>query len=423
MTDAPAPFSPATRRAVVGLGITQILAWGSVYYVIGVIGPTLSAGLGVSSTLIYGGFSLSLIVGAVLAPAVGRAIDRIGGRRVMSAGSLIAALGLAIAASAQGPIGYLSSCVVLGVAISTTLYDAAFASITQIAGRRARRAITLLTLFGGFASTVAWPLTTWLASVWGWRETYWFYAAAHVLICLPVHWFWLADGPDQAAFAAPAETAAAEREGVMQGPGRRVAFWLFALALTANSFVFSGLSAHFISMLGGLGLTASMAVLVGMAIGPAQVLARVLEMASDSRHDALAVGRTSAALLPVGVACLMLAAVHPAAAFAFALTYGLANGLITIAKGAMTLHLFGSQSYGATLGLLSLPSLAARAAAPAIFSLVNETSGISATLVICLVVALGGLAAMETVTRLARRPAVDKAVGKAVDGMGTAGPT
>jgi MFS family permease len=403
VTSTPAPLSPAARRAVVGLGITQILAWGSVYYVIGVIGPTLVAALGLSSTLVYGGFSLSLVVGALLAPATGRAIDRIGGRKVMAAGSVVAASGLAVAANAQGAAGYLASCVLLGVAVATTLYDAAFAAITQIAGRQARRAITLLTLFGGFASTLAWPLTTWLASVWGWRETYWFYAAAHLLVCLPVHWLLLADGPDQRAFDAPKESAQAERDGAMRGPARRAAFWLFGLALTANSFVFSGLSAHFIAMLGTLGLAERTAVLVGMAIGPMQVLARVLEMASAARHDALAVGRASAALLPVGVGCLALAALHPAAAFAFAVAYGLANGLITIAKGAMTLHLFGSAGYGATLGLLSLPSLAARAAAPTIFSFTNETAGVGATLALCVAAALGGLAAMEGVARLARR--------------------
>lgn len=388
---------------MIGLGITQILAWGSVYYVIGVIGPTLVAALGLSATLIFGGFSLSLVIGAALAPATGRAIDRIGGRRVMAAGSVVAAAGLAVAALAQGAAGYLLSCALLGVAIATTLYDAAFAALAQIAGRQARRAITVLTLFGGFASTVAWPLTTWLAAAWGWRETYWFYAAAHLLVCLPVHWLLLADGPDQAAFAAPAAEAQAERDGVMRGPARRAAFWLFGLALTANSFVFSGLSAHFIAMLGTLGLSERMAVAVGMAIGPMQVLARLLEMASAARHDALAVGRVSASLLPLGVGCLMLAAFHPLAAFAFAVTYGLANGLITIAKGAMTLHLFGSAGYGATLGLLSLPALAARAAAPTVFSLSNEAAGIGATLTLCLVAAVGGLAAMEMVVRMARR--------------------
>lgn len=401
MTNPRPALSPAARLAVIGLGVTQIVAWGSVYYMIGVIGPTLAEALGARPATIYGGFSLSLVIGALLAPAVGRGIDRFGGRRVMAGGSVVAAMGLALAGLAQGPAGYLLSCVVLGVALAATLYDPAFAALTQIAGRGGRRAITLLTLFGGFASTLFWPLTSWLVATIGWRETYGLYALAHLLICLPIHWRMLVDEPDQTAFAAEAVGGEAEREGALQGGARRAAFWLFALALTANSFVFSGLSAHFIVMLGEMGLSERAAVLVGMAIGPAQVLARLVEMGSAQRHGAAIVGRVSAGLLPLGVVALMLTAVHPLAAAAFALSYGAANGLITIAKGAMTLELFGARGYGATLGALSLPSLAARAAAPTLFALTNR-AGVETTLALCLGLALAGFAAMEAVARMTK---------------------
>jgi MFS family permease len=404
VTDSPAPLSPAARRAVIGLGLTQIIAWGSLYYAIGVLGPTLAQALELSATAIYGGYSLSLAAGALLAPAIGRAIDRHGGRRVMTAGSAVAALGLALAAQAQGAASYFLACVVLGVGVGATLYDAAFAALTQIAGRRARRAITLLTLFGGFASTVFWPLTSWLLTLTGWREIFWLYAGAHLLACLPAHWLLLADEPDQAAFAAPAESALAERDGALRGRSRRAAFWLFALALTAQSFAFAGLAAHLMPVLGGVGLDARAAVIVGMAIGPAQVLARLIEMLSGTRHDALSVARTSAVLLLVGVGCLALAkAMHPAAAFAFALAYGLGNGLSTIAKGAVTLHLFGSARYGRTLGELSAPSLAARSAAPTVFSLINASQGLGATLALCLALSAVGLAATEMLVRIGRR--------------------
>lgn len=412
MTDPRPALSPAARRAVIGLGVTQIIAWGSVYYMIGVIGPTLSDALGARPAVIYGGFSLSLVIGALLAPAVGRGVDRFGGRRVMAGGSVVAAIGLALTGLAQGPAGYGVACVVLGVAIAATLYDPAFAALTQIAGRGGRRAITLLTLFGGFASTLFWPLTSWLVAVIGWRETYALYAAAHVAICLPIHWRLLADEPDQSAFAAAAEDGETAREGLLQGGARRAAFWLFALALTANSFVFSGLSAHFIVMLGAMGMSERTAVLVGMAIGPSQVLARLVEMGSASRHGATFVGRVSAGLLPLGVVLLMLTAIHPLAAVGFALSYGAANGLITIAKGAVTLELFGARGYGATLGALSLPSLAARAAAPTLFALTNR-AGVETTLVLCLALALAGFAAMEAVARMAR--AVNGPVDSSVD--------
>lgn len=404
-----APLPHDVRRAVVGLGVTQILAWASVYYAIGASGPTLAEALGLSSTLVYGGFSLALVVGALLAPAVGRAVDRLGGRRVLGAGSLIAALGLALSGLAQGLASWLLACVVIGAAIATSLYEPAFAALVQIAGQRGRRAITLVTLFGGFASTLSWPLTTWMVETIGWRSGYFVYAAVNLLVCLPIHLAVLGDAPDQAAFTSQGGRAS-DADGVLAGRARSVAFWLFALVLTANSFVFAGLSAHFIAVLGGLGLDARTAVLVGMAVGPSQVLARLIEMLSGARHGVLAVGRASAALLPVGVGLLWLVPALPAAAFGFALAYGLANGLITIAKGAIPLHLFGSRGYGAIIGRLSAPSLAARAAGPLLFAFAAERAGVAALLTMSSVMAAMGLISMEILHRLAGSGAVDHPV-------------
>jgi hypothetical protein len=323
----------------------------------------------------------------------------------MSAGSLVAAFGLAMCGGAQGAWSYGLACLALGAAAALTLYDAAFAALVQIAGRNGRRAITLLTLFGGFASTVSWPLTTFLADALGWRETYFVYAAAQIALCLPIHWTVLADAPDQRRFAAdgPAPAAEPASEGELSGSARRVAFWLFAIVLTVNSFVFSGLSVHFLAALDAIGLDRPTAVAVGMAIGPAQVLGRVLEMLSGGRHEALTIGRASAAALPVGVACLFAVPAAPAAAFAFALAYGLANGLMTIAKGAVALALFGSRGYGEMLGRLAAPSLAARAAAPIVFSMVIDAGGVGTMIGLSLAVATLGWAAMEGLTRLARR--------------------
>lgn len=392
---AAAPLPPAVRRAIVGLGVSQIVAWGSVYYIIGVIGPTLVGALGLSPEFVYGGFSASLVVSALAAPAVGRTIDRLGGRRVMSLGSLVAAAGLALTGAATGPWSYGLACLVLGLAAALTLYDPAFASLVQLAGRRGRRAITLLTLFGGFASTVSWPLTSLLDAQLGWRATYFLYAAAHLAICLPIHWRLLADAPDQRGFADAPAPAESPTDGELHGAARRAAFWLFAGVITVNSFVFSGLSVHFLAALGELGLDRASAVVIGMAIGPAQVLGRLVEMASGERHEAITVGRVSALCLPVGVAFLFLVPVAGWTAFLFALAYGLANGLITIAKGAVTLALFGSRGYGATLGALATPSLVARAAAPILFAAVMSGAGTRIMLAMALAVACAGLLAME----------------------------
>lgn len=410
MTQADSPrarrATPQVRRAIVGLGVTQIIGWGSVYYAIGIIGPIVAEAIGVSRDFIYAGYSFSLVVGALAAPRIGALIDSHGGRRMMSAGSLVAAGGLLLAGLASGPLSYLVSCLVLGFASGMTLYDPAFASLAQIAGRDSRRAITLLTLWGGFASTVSWPLTSWLAEHAGWRETYFIYAAANLLICLPIHWTILADAPDQHLFESKAETKPADKlhlDGDLQGAPRRAAFWLFVLVLTANSYVFSGMSVHFIPALGELGVDRATAVAVGMAIGPSQVLGRILEISFGGRFSSVAVGRVSAFLLPVGVCCFLAAMFTPLAAFAYAASYGMANGLITIAKGAIPLALFGSRGYGATLGALTLPSQTARASAPVVFSFLLTSGGATVMLLVALAVALIGFAAMEAMALIHRR--------------------
>jgi MFS family permease len=412
-TEPPPHLPRDVRHAVIGLGVTQILSWAGVYYAIGATGPAISASLGLAPTLVYGGFSLSLVVGAALAPLVGRSVDRLGGRRVMTTGSLVATLGLALCGLAQGAASWLIACVALGAAVAMTLYEPAFASLVQIAGRQGRRAITLVTLFGGFASTLSWPLTNWLTATFGWREAYFVYAVCMALICLPIHISVLKDAPNQQAFPKPdTEKISPESvtDGTLGGRAKFLAFWLFALVLTANSLVFSGLSAHFVAIFGGLGFDARTAVFVGMMVGPAQVLARLIEMISGARHGALAVGRASAMLLPVGAALLLLVTTAPAAAFGFALAYGLANGLITIAKGAIPLHLFGSSGYGAIIGKLSAPSLAARAAGPLLFASVLERAGVWPLLWICLGTAFIGLISMEFLNSMACRSSVDKAV-------------
>lgn len=403
---------PAIRRAIVGLGVTQIVGWGSVYYAIAIIGPVVAEALGLSRDFIYAGYSFSLVVGALAAPKIGALVDRLGGRVMLSAGSLVAATGLVLAGSATGPVSYFLSCLVLGFASGMALYDPAFAALAQIAGKDSRRAITLLTLWGGFASTVSWPLTAWLTEAVGWRETYFIYAAINLLVCLPVHWSVLAGAPDQAVFALPGETKAADRlrlDGDLQGGARRAAFWLFVAVLTANSYVFAGLSVHFITAFGELGVDRATAVAVGMAVGPSQVFGRILEMTFGGRFSAVAVGRASAFLLPVGVCFFIGALLTPTAAFAYAVAYGMANGLITIAKGAIPLTLFGARGYGAMLGALSLPSQTARAAAPLIFSFVLSAGGAVFALQTALAVALLGFVAMEVLALIHRRSSLARA--------------
>src|SRR5262245_28592030 len=176
-------------RAVLVLGVTEILAWGASFYPPVLTVPLIAHERGWSVTFAMGGFSLALLTAGVVSPRVGKLIDRHGGHRVMPIGSLIAALGLALLVYADHPAAYLAVWLLLGVATAATLYDPAFATLGRIFGAAARRPITALTLAGGFASTASWPATHVLLEAVGWRGTYLVYAALLALVAAPLHAF------------------------------------------------------------------------------------------------------------------------------------------------------------------------------------------------------------------------------------------
>ena len=176
-------------RAVLVLGVTQILAWGAIFYPPVLTVPLIAAERGWSITFAMGGFSLALLTAGLASPRVGWLIDRHGGHAVMAVGALIGALGLVGLVYADHPLAYLAVWMLLGVAIAASLYDPAFATLGRIFGAAARRPITALTLAGGFASTVSWPVTHLLIQWVGWRGAYLVYAALLVLIAAPLYAF------------------------------------------------------------------------------------------------------------------------------------------------------------------------------------------------------------------------------------------
>ena len=182
---------PATH-AVLALGFTQIIAWGTTLYALGVLGKPIAADTGWSQSLVFGGLTVGLLVSSAASTWVGRLIDRRGGRLVMSAGSVLIAIGLVVLSQVTHPYAYLAVWAFLGLAMRMSLYDAAFAALVQVAPSRGRRAISYLTLFGGLASTVFWPIGHELNAIYGWRTTLLIFAAINLLVCLPLHWFGLA---------------------------------------------------------------------------------------------------------------------------------------------------------------------------------------------------------------------------------------
>ncbi len=356
-------------RLVLGLGTTQMLGWGCSYYLPAILAAPIAAELGLGTASVFAAFSWALVVSALTGPLSGRAIDRWGGRRMMSAASLGMACGLALLSQAQGPVLLFLAWTVIGLSMSAGLYEAAFATLVQFYGRAARRPITGITLMGGLASTLSWPLTAWLEARWGWREACLVWAALQLLVCLPLH----ARLPAPAKMPLPAdgpEAAAPEPAwaSATLAPGQQArAAVLLSCVFGLTWFISTAMAAHLPGLLQAQGLSLATALLLGSLIGPAQVAGRMAEYSLLRRLHPLASARLAGALHPLGAA-LFLGLGAPLGV-AFTLLHGVGNGVLTIAQGTLPLALFGPQGYGLRQGLLMLPARFAQAAAPFVFGL------------------------------------------------------
>ncbi|MGZ8254563.1 MAG: MFS transporter, partial [Burkholderiaceae bacterium] len=277
------PSTPPPSRAAFGivcaLGIAQIISWGSLYYAFSFLITPLMQASGGTKPSVFAAFSFGLLVSGLLSAPVGALIDRVGGRGVMTAGSIVGAVLLALLSQVHSVFALYAVWAGLGVVMAATLYDPAFAVITRLFASDYRRAITMLTLFGGFASTVFWPLTQFLIAEIGWRNALLVLALLNLVVCAPLHW-WVLPGngggsgrPWVAGRAAPGAFRAALRTPV---------FYLLTIAFTGNALVFSATQVHLMSMLQDKQLSAGSAALVGAMIGPMQVTGRVLELAFAS---------------------------------------------------------------------------------------------------------------------------------------------
>lgn len=389
----PAPRGRYDLRLIVALGVTQVAGYGCLYYAFAVLAPAITASLGWSPEWTYGGFAIGLLIGGLAAPVAGRLIDHYGTRLVMTIGSVLAGLSLFALAEARGPVSYFGAMIALEIVSRMVLYDAAFTALTQARGTGARRAISQLTLIGGFASTLFWPLTTALMGSLDWRDIYRLYAVVQFALCVPLHWM-LLPAPVRAALSAASADAPVSAPTVyLEGDARRRAFVLLALAFSLQGFVVSAMSVHMLTLLQGMGLSAVVAVTIGAMVGPSQVAGRLVEMLFGTSLDPVTTAWTSAALMPFGFLLLMLGSTTATLAGLFAIAYGISMGLSSIVRGTVPLRLFGPAGYGAMLGKLSAPGLVVKAAAPLVFAILIERAGLmSSTLLLVILSALAAFA-------------------------------
>ena len=351
------------RTLVTALGVAQIVSWGTLFYSIAVLGPPMAHALGVSDVMLYGSFTAGLFLSGIASPWVGRRIDRDGGRAVLAGGSILGTLACALLAASINGAMMLAGWLVAGIAMAACLYDPAFATLFRVSGSSYRRAVTALTLFGGFASTVFWPLSQYLLEVGGWRLAFAVHAALNAALCLPLHRLFV-PGPGTRALAAASHE---QRESGVAAPGTFV--WL-AAAFAIAAFLASAVSSHLVVLLASGGLASRDAVLVGALIGPMQVAGRVMEFAFSNRWSPIMVGTLAFTLLASALVVLCLVRGIWIIALAFALLYGWANGVMTIVRGTVPGVLFGARDYGALLGRLAQPQFILKAFAPVALTLV-----------------------------------------------------
>ena len=370
---AAGPLGPAAGplAVVVALGTAQTVAWASSYYLPAILAAPIARDLGLAPTYVFGALSGALVISGLLGPRVGHAIDTFGGRGLLAISNLVFVAGLLLLSVAHGVAVLIAAWMVLGIGMGMGLYEAAFATLARIYGANARRTITGITLIAGFASTLGWPLTTWLASEYGWRLACQVWAVIHIGLALPLNL--------SLPRAVPLDHESRPGPGASRPPGRQSeTFVMVVLAymLAATSFVSSGVSAILPTMLVAFGATPAQALVAGALIGPAQVGARLLEAGWLGRFHPLLSTRLAILMNPLGIVALV--AGGPFLAPVFAVLYGAGNGIITIARGTLPLALFGPSGFGRRVGMISLPSRATGAFAPLTLGLMVEYFGSNA---------------------------------------------
>lgn len=390
----PSTESPAVgNRTVitVAVGLAQTLAWASSYYLPAILAVPIARDLGLASSWVFGAFSCALLVSALLGPIAGRAIDSRGGRNVLMLSNVVFAIGLAGLGLANGPVGLILAWLVIGAGMATGLYDAAFGTLAGLFGKRARGPITGITLMAGFASTIGWPLTSLLNTQLGWREACFVWAGAHLLLGIPLH-RWLVP---LAAAHRPVKASVPQDEGNVSP----LMLWLLSYVFAAGWFVSTAMAAHLPRLLQEGGASLRTAIIAGALIGPAQVVARLIEFTFLQRTHPLTSARFAVVLHPLGA---LLFGVFGAPAAVFAVLHGAGNGLLTIAVGTLPLALFGPVGYGLRQGLLGAPSRVAQAASPLVFGLLMDRLGVESLTVTSGMLAVA-LVSLIIIGRLARK--------------------
>ena len=398
------PDTKAPALAVWALGVTQIVGYGTLYYSFAILAPAMALDLGLPHQWVFAALSLALFLGSLLAPAAGRMADRLGAGHVMTVGSASSALALAACALAPERISFIAALVAMQLASCFVLYATAFVAIVQIGPLGAQRSITHLTLIAGFASTLFWPVTTWLHGFLDWRAVYLVFAGLNLLLCIPIHaWLMhLSRARQVLGSNAPAAALAPLRTMPLEPARIRLVFALMMAGFAIEGFVLSAVLLHMVPLLTALGLGMA-GTLVSTLFGPSQVASRLVNMLFGGRLSQAILAVIATVLLAVGLAVLLLTAPSLSGIAAFVVLFGLGSGLISIVGGTLPLEMFGRQGYGSRVGWMSAARQFSSSFAPFVFAVMMARASVPLSIGALWVVALCGVAVFAMIAMAGRR--------------------
>jgi hypothetical protein len=385
------------------LGLSQIVGYGTQYYSFAILAHSAAPSLGWPEPWLFGALSIGLLLGGIAAPEVGRRIDRHSAGAVMALGSFAAAAALLVAGTAPSGLVFALAAIVMQLAGTLCLYDAAFAALVQATGPRGQTSITHLTLIAGFASSMFWPLTSWLDASLGWRTVYVVFAIANLVVCVPIHA--LIGRQHRASVRASKIVDAPPAAATAPAPAS--AMWFATLGFALSGLALSAILAQMVPLLTAVGLGAS-ALLVSTLFGPAQVLVRFVNLTLGAERHPIGAALLALALLPASIAVLALGAPMLAAAVLFAVMFGFASGLKSIVQGSLPLALFGPGGYGARLGVMASVRQLLASVAPFTLAFLIQAIGVQPALWIIGAVGLSGLLCLVQVARWVRTAHSDR---------------
>lgn len=367
------PASPADehppRGFVLWLSVAQLISWGTLFYMFSLLLEHFEKDLSLSRVDAALAFSLALLMEGVLAIAVGRMIDAGRARIVMCAGSLLAGASFVAMAFIGNQWQLYAVWIAVGIAMSGALYQPAFSVLIRRYPHDYRRAIITLTFLGGLASTVFIPLGAWLIAAFGWRNAVIVLGLLHIVICLPIHAYWLRGEP-----AAQAHHTGASAKKLVEFT-HHFPFWGLALFFVLFSGITTAMGGHLVSILRERNLPEAWVIAIPASIGALQVAGRLLLFFTEKHMDVHKANRWIPALLPAALFVLALGLQSPWIAIFYALLYGMANGMITIVK-ATAMATYVSRDRAASLnGLLGFPTAISRAVAPSMLAALWTTTG------------------------------------------------